>query len=260
MNRIEMNNEMLAKVAPSIFASNPIKDVSARYQFIPTIDIVNSFRDAGWIPVAARQSSVRTIDRQGFQTHVINFSRKDLPEVKGARVEIMLKNSHDKGSAFCLSTAVFRQICSNGLCVSNKSLEFSHRHSGAIQEELIDSASKIFDGANMVAGRIEDFSTIVLTPDERGVFAQAAASLLWDDENRSFDHSQLLNERRYDDQGKDLWTTTNVIQENIMKGGIRGRSNKGRRTKTRAIKNIEKDIKINKAIWMLAEKMAELKK
>ncbi len=103
-----------------------------------------------------------------------------------------------------------------------------------------------------------------MTPDERGVFAQAAHSLVYDEpENAPIRPERLLSERRYDDKGNDLWTTFNVIQENIIKGGLKGTKRDGngrlRRTTTRPVKALDRNIKLNQALWFLTEKMAELK-
>jgi hypothetical protein len=74
---------------------------------------------------------------------------------------------------------------------------------------------------------------------------------------------QLLKEQRYDDKGNDLWTTFNVVQENTMRGGLKGISRGGdgrlRRTTTRSVKGLDRNIRQNQALWFLTEKMAELK-
>jgi hypothetical protein len=61
----------------------------------------------------------------------------------------------------------------------------------------------------------------------------------------------------------DLWTTFNVVQENIIRGGLRGRkrSSNGRMRNmtTRPVKALDRNIKLNQALWVLTEKMAELK-
>ena len=45
-----------------------------------------------------------------------------------------------------------------------------------------------------------------------------------------------------------------------MKGGIRGYNKEKRRAiTTRAVKSIDRNVKLNKALWTLTEKMAELK-
>jgi hypothetical protein len=75
---------------------------------------------------------------------------------------------------------------------------------------------------------------------------------------------QLLIPRRREDIGKDLWRTFNVTQENVLKGGLTAiKRNEGgervRRVSTRQIKGIDQDTNLNRALWTLAEKLAELK-
>ena len=57
--------------------------------------------------------------------------------------------------------------------------------------------------------------------------------------------------------------SNNVVQENIIKGGIHGyrTDDHGRicRAKSRGVKAIDQNVKLNRALWTLAEKMAELK-
>ena len=69
--------------------------------------------------------------------------------------------------------------------------------------------------------------------------------------------------RDRDDRADDLWTVWNVVQENAIKGGLRGvgRDDLGRprRVKSRAVNGIDQDIKLNKALWLLGERMAALK-
>jgi len=63
--------------APSIFAERPIEDVSDRYTFIPTISVVDVFRDNGWYPVEVKESRVRIDDKKGYQKHLIRFRHLD---------------------------------------------------------------------------------------------------------------------------------------------------------------------------------------
>ena len=70
---------------------------------------------------------------------------------------------------------------------------------------------------------------------------------------------RLLTARRREDQKNDLWTVYNRIQENFIKGGMRGYGKTGKRMSTRAINSVSEDIRLNKALWQLAEGMAQLK-
>ncbi|HCH50468.1 MAG TPA: hypothetical protein DEV59_07260 [Proteus sp.] len=47
------------------------------------------------------------------------------------------------------------------------------------------------------------------------------------------------------------------LQENLIKGGLSGRNAKGRRSRTRSVNGIDGDIKLNKALWVMTEKMHE---
>ncbi|MCG5526544.1 DUF945 domain-containing protein, partial [Ectothiorhodospira haloalkaliphila] len=70
----------------------------------------------------------------------------------------------------------------------------------------------------------------------------------------------LLEARRREDaQDQTLWGAFNKAQENLLKGGIRGRSRSGRRTRTRPIHSVTEDVRLNRALWRLTERFAELK-
>jgi len=73
---------------------------------------------------------------------------------------------------------------------------------------------------------------------------------------------QLLEARRYEDAGGDLWTTTNRVQENLLRGGMRDTSRVNRAGKPfrpmRQITGIGANVDINLGIWALAESFRSL--
>ena len=56
------------------------------------------------------------------------------------------------------------------------------------------------------------------------------------------------------DTGTDLWTTLNVIQENVIAGGLA--AVRGRRSTTRNIRAIDQNMRLNKSLWEMAETIA----
>ena len=54
-----LNNQELRAKAPSLFQNQPYSEVSDKYHFIPTINIVEQLREQSWFPVAVSQSNVR---------------------------------------------------------------------------------------------------------------------------------------------------------------------------------------------------------
>ena len=49
-----------------------------------------------------------------------------------------------------------------------------------------------------------------------------------------------------------LWHTFNVVQENVLRGGIPRRSASNRLSRTRRITAIREDVRLNSALWELA--------
>jgi hypothetical protein len=135
--RIELNDDQIKAKAPSVFAAAPVAGVSERYTFLPTSQIITRMRQEGWAPVEVQQQAVRVEGRMGYQKHLIRFQRKDQIARPGDYTpEIALVNSHDRSSAYQIHGALYRFVCSNGLMVSDSTIEqVSIRHSGRETEE-----------------------------------------------------------------------------------------------------------------------------
>jgi hypothetical protein len=259
---VAISDEELQCLAPSIFASQPIEGVSNRYSFLPTSSILKGMRENGWVPVRAEQQSVRTEARRGFQKHLIRFARAEYLETwkkNQVRPEVVLLNSHDKSSAYQLHCGLFRLVCSNGLVVADATFQrISIKHSGFNPDSVIEASFKVLRAVPDIMKKVQLFQDRILTDAERLALATGAATYRWEDLNKApVNASMLLNARRYGDDAKDLWTTLNTVQENIIRGGQRDYSRRrqhGRRIpKSRAIQGIDEDMKLNKALWQIAE-------
>jgi len=259
-----LTNDNIISIAPAAGSYSPVAKASARYSFVPTLTVVDALRDVGWFPISAEQSNARLEEKFGFQQHMIRFARQGL-DTKGERVDMLLWNSHDLGSSFKLITSVWRYACGNGLMVSSEFANFTHRHVGFNLDDLVNSAQEIADASAIVSDQVESMKTIALTPNEKGIFAAAALQLVYDDPKESpFRAEKLLEARRYDDRRMDdLWTCFNLIQENLIKGGVRGQKvdevGRIKRMTTRPVNALDRNVKLNKALWLLTEKIQELK-
>ena len=81
---------------------------------------------------------------------------------------------------------------------------------------------------------------------------------------QSIPAARLLETGRAADQGMDLWSTLNVVQENVIRGRQTGwvlddRGRRARRVSTRAINGIGQSVNLNREIWNLGEQLLELK-
>jgi enamine deaminase RidA (YjgF/YER057c/UK114 family) len=257
-----ITRDQLQRVAPSVFATEPWHKMSDRYGFIPTIDVVDALADRGFYPVRAQQGRSRIEGKANFTRHMIRFRReRDLNRaaVVGEEVaELVLSNAHDGTSVYNFEAGIFRFVCANGMVVASGdigSARIKHHGSNDFHVRVTDATSQIMDNADRVLGSVQDWKQITLSPDHRNAYAMAARELRPD---APVIPRQLLAPRRREDVKADLWTTTNVIQENTLRGGIRGRSETGRRMTTREIKNVAEDLRLNRALWVLAEEMAKI--
>lgn len=260
--------------APSALALAPASDRSARYTYIPTIDVIQGMEKAGFLPFLATQSRSRIEGHQEFTKHMIRFRHAStigaIAIVGNCIPEVVLINSHDGTSAYKLFLGIFRFVCSNGMMVSDSMQgSISVRHQGNIIEQVVNASAQIVQRAPLVLDAVKQWSGLMLTDGEQNAFATAAHSLRFADEEGKtttpIQPTQLLVPRRHEDNGKDLWSTFNRIQEHVIKGGDRGRQGakpgewRGRRVTTRGVKGIDQDVKLNRALWTLAEEMAKLK-
>ena len=62
---------------------------------------------------------------------------------------------------------------------------------------------------------------------------------------------ELTTPVRKEDQGSDLWSVFNVVQEKIIEGDFEYRAG-GKVRKAREIKNFKQDMKINKELFDVA--------
>lgn len=266
-----LTEDEMRKQTPSVFAVTAHESRSARFQPIPTIEILRALTKEGFVPVGAKQSRTRIEGKVEFTKHLIRMRRMD--EAKSYAVgdnicEILLKNANDGTSAYELMAGLFRIRCLNSLVAQVGTLEvIKVRHSGDVAGKVIEGTYSVLNEADKVLAAPQDWSGIHLTTDEQTIFADAAHLLRFGDAdgniNTPIKSEQLLIPRRYEDKANDLWTTFNMIQENSLKGGLRGvtRDGAGRphRVKSRSVNGIDQDIKLNKALWTLSQKMVELK-
>lgn len=233
------------------------------YSYIPTTRVIDTLAKQGWQPVNAQEVKAR--NNPGFQKHLIRF-RQENTSYNEEIPEIVLTNSHDGKASFQLMAGIFRCVCSNGLIVAD-SMFAAHRilHKGYTDEAVINAAYDVIEHTPKVINRISDFKAIPLTKDEQVAFVESALPIKYDEERLKdlqgvFSIDRFIKPQRKEDVNSNLWNTYNLIQEKFIKGGrYLNNPRSYRPEKARGCNNITENVRINKALWMLTEKMAELK-
>ena len=262
-----MTKDQLKEVCPLAFAEAPTNpDVSGKYLFVNTETIVDDLDKLGWKPVQAAQRKGRgksTI----FSKHMVAFQNPDL-KIKGKDGDdsfprIIMTNSHDGMQAFKFSVGIFRLVCSNGLVVADEQFnEFKIKHKGYTFDELRGVVNEaVADLPNKVEV-LNQMKQRVLTQEEKNKLAldamliragiepgsEKAKKFNYDDETII----DILDPKRDEDKGDDLWRVFNVVQEKITQGDFHAALTGAKVRKVRKIKSFEKDLKVNKELFKLA--------
>lgn len=267
-----LSEDDLRHFAPSIFATKAHESRSDRFVAIPTITMVRSLQAEGWEPVRANQSRTRDYTRRNFTKHMVRFRRADSQEATNLKVgdnllELILVNGNDGSAAYKMDAGVFRIACLNGMVVKSADYgNISIRHTGAAKDHVVEASYEILDNADRAMDATIKWSQIHLNEPKRKHLAVEALIARYgsDDYARpltTITADQVLTPRRYADDRRDLWTTFNVIQENLTQGGIHYRSfdalGQSRRMVSRQVRGIDQDVSLNKSLWGIAASLAE---
>lgn len=255
-----LSDDQIRAVAPSIFAEAPHDSRSERYTYIPTAAVLDKLRDNGFQPFMVAQTRVRSEGRRDFTKHMLRLRHASQTADKEA-YEVILLNSHDGTSSYQMLAGMFRFVCCNGMVCGDVVADVRVPHKGDVTGRVVEGAFDVLDGADLVREVRDGMRALTLNPGEEQAFARAALQLRYDTQEAPapVTENDLLQARRWDDKGTDLWTTFSRVQENMLKGGLQGRSKTGRRMTTRAVMGIDQGVKLNRALFTLAEEMQRLK-
>ena len=256
-----LTNEQLKVKAPTLFTSEPHFEVSEKYHFIPTIDVIEEIRIHNWYPVSVNVANVRDEQKEGFQQHCVRFRHfEDLLNPKDNAVELLLFNSHDRTKAFSISAGIFRFVCANGLVISDNVFEaYKIKHLGERDNDVANAVANITSIKPKLMQKIEKLESITLNQSEKESFAKYSIPLRFE-EHLEINYNDLLIPHRIQDSKDDLYTVLNVIQENLLRGNISGiNKDTKRRFTSKEITSISKDTEVNKGLWDIAEKIALIK-
>lgn len=265
--RRALSDEEIRRAAPAVFAENQWSELSESYRFFRTDTLIHEMRNVGLEVVEVRQGNSVIPERALRTKHLLRFVHRDLLDsrkyVRGDEIpEIVLINSHDGRSSWQLRGGIFRCVCSNGLIVASQEFGMMNiRHVGHSYEDVISASLNLTARMPAIQEKILQMKSVNLTPSRRLEMAHASAKLLGE-KTILRNPADLLNPRRYSDDGVNLWATLNVIQENLIRGGLnlagenRSRSDSYARRaplRSRRISSIDRDVSVNSRLWTLAE-------
>ncbi len=245
--------ELIKSIAPAVFATSPSPKLTNKYEFVPTNEVMEMFDREGW-----QLSSVKQSGKGIHGVHELKYRNGQLPKVGDTVVEAIIRNSHDGSATFSMGAGLFRLVCSNGLTVPTSVAEkFSLRHNHFSLDEVKGLAENFSKKLPRIEESVSKMMEKELTEKEKLRLIKRAVEIRWavGSAPESIDVSDLLTPFRPEDEGSDLWTVFNVIQEKMMKGGFSYKTPRGRTTKLRGIKSIQASNRLNTKLWEAAEEL-----
>lgn len=259
-----ISKAMAKDLAPAAFATKPASYINTKlYHFTPTHEIMDMMEDMGYLLTSAKQSKTKIKLRQEHGVHIMQWQHPDL-FVKNretgdveARPTVVLVNSSDGSRPINFEMGMFRLVCSNGLIVKDRDLGgFRERHTKFTFPQLKDLITQKVDMLPKTIDRINRWTGVEMTSKQRFEFATEALALRLSDSRKpeEYEVMDLLNPRRKSDEGSDLWSTFNRVQENLIKGGFQLNERAAR-----PITNPWQDLVLNQQLWDLATEFETVK-
>ena len=182
-----------------------------------------------------------------------------MPKVGDAVPRCLFTNSHNGSTKATMLAGVFREICTNGMIAGTISDSLRVRHVGDAARELIERAKAIAKNTAPLFAQIDQWKATDLSKNKQRLLAEEAllARFVYPERAVQYLPDDLLVPCRAEDEGSDLWTVFNRIQEHITHGGFMGVTGNERNLSAGRIESIKNDMTFNIEFWKVAAEMAK---
>ena len=262
-----LNDEQIKKVCPVAFSEGASSEVSKHYTHIPTNQVIDDMRKLGWGVIEAKQVAARKAATAGFQKHMMIFRHPDLmvegKDGDNVWPQIIMTNSHDGKNAFTFQAGMYRFVCSNGLVIADQEFgKMRIRHMGYDFETLRGTINEMVEKLPLTVESMNKFKQTELTKPQKYDLARKALATRFKvqkdqkiDQVYKIDLDAFLTPVRKEDEGNDLWSVFNLVQERVVTGDFDYVSGAKMR-KAREIKNFKQDLDVNQKLFEVAKEFA----
>ena len=268
VNNTALSIERMQQLAPAAFATTKHERLTDRYMPLHTSSLLPVLADYGYSPVQAAQKRSRKASAE-HSAHMLAFAKTDLASLNAddIRPEIILYNSHDGSGSVKLFAGAFRFICSNGI-VAGDGFQSRLYHNKSAMLGFEDMLRNTVANLPAMMERINALRSVQLSSAAAYEMAKRSVNTRWD----MFDAQQkgvyaiektitdVLAVNRNEDNYTDAFTVFNRIQESVIRGkafvkSVTEATPHGSIRKARPVNSVKENIRINGALWNIAEEM-----
>lgn len=252
---------------PAFFATSPSPKMTERYGFMNTYDVVKLMtEEMGWNLVAYGQKGTnsRSSEDRSYVKHFATFRKTDTVIAGELIPQLRIINSHDGSTRFRAEKEIYRGVCGNGMTVlENKVGVIDIRHNLNTVKDIKPMVGQFISYFDKLSDKVQRMKEIDLATEEQIEFAQLGMAIRWGQHVPKIQAEKLLEAKREEDKGNNLWLTYNKVQEWLIQGGLVGegikptKSGGERLIKTKQVRNIDVEIQTNKGLWELVSNKIE---
>ena len=259
----------IRKFAPAAFTEHKSPNVTNRYSYVPTYELLEAFYKLGWLPTHSRQNGSSPYSRHMIRLNNEKLGYMDLKSDK-VKPQIVLDNSHNGMSPAQVHMGLFRLVCTNGLIIAMPGMYTSVRlrHVGIDMKELKELMIVVANQYSKVSSHISEMQEFILDEPQKeefvikaiaarepNVFIKEDGTIDMQKATTIVNPSRILDPIRGEDKKEDLWTVFNVVQERLVKGEFERQTMSGRKTSPKGINNATRHLNFNKVLWTIAEEI-----
>lgn len=209
---------------PPMAAQEASQEVSDRYNFLSTEQIVETMERQGYVVHGAQQ---RGHGQHGV--HIVRFRHRDIVETPGtvgdSIPEIILKNAHNGRSSAVIRGGVYELVCANGMVIGTDAFMVKVRHDQHdIMDQIVNAAVNIGDKMEEMMDMIGLWRSKYLTDSEKNHLAHCMIEARfpareWQQYSPEIERVRVARPRRMRQAYDSGWNVFNRIQESLTRGG-----------------------------------------
>lgn len=219
-----------------------VQKIKQKEFYIPTIDVVQKLQNEGWLINGVdeqRNKKSRKITNNYVQMMHPDFSIKDKKGKDEAYSSITISNSCSGNQPLEMGLGAYRMVCSNGAIRFDEHAEHEKiKHTEVNYKDLDRFVRSLNNKAQKLMTEFNAWKQQNMTLEQMRNLAYNAARLRFDESDENFKPIDLLRVNRAEDEGNDVWTVFNRIQENL----------------THDVRDKQTDIWLNQQLFNLADR------
>lgn len=255
----------LISAAPAVGNETIHETCSERYSLVSTKRVAERLINSGWELIGGKQGGTRIAGMQNFTRHSVLLSLPHLHDKElDVRPYISFQNAHAGRGSAQARIGLYRGACANELMFGALvEVKCRARHTGNAEESVMDAIGLVACRMPDTLQQAREWSKFSTTMDQRVELAESGLVARFGEDRSKWAvdaDAVLSNCRREEDRAYDLWTTLNVVQENILRPFRKGAINEvtGKRNVFRSVSAIDTLARVNVALVTKAEQLVGL--